>query len=173
VLVRRELPGDVAGIRAVHVAAFGDSGEPARVPVEAGLVDALRASGAWVPELSLVADRAGEIVGHVACSRASIGAHRALGLGPLGVLPRYHGTGVGSALMHAVLGAADALGEPVVVLLGHARYYPRFGFRPAREYGITPPVAEWGEEHFQARVLTAWEPGMRGAFEYAAPFRDL
>lgn len=172
VLVRRELPGDVAGIRAVHVAAFADPEEPARVAVEAGLVEALRASGAWVPELSLVVDWGGEIVGHVVCSRARVGAYRALGLGPLGVLPRCQGTGVGTALMHAVLGAADALGEAVVVLLGHAGYYPRFGFRPAVEYGITPPVAEWGE-HFQARLLTAYEPGMRGTFEYAAPFREL
>ncbi len=74
--------------------------------------------------------------------------------------------------MHAVLGAADALGEPVVVLLGHTDYYPRFGFRPAAELGIEPPVAEWGA-HFQARPLSAYDPGLRGPFRYAAPFDDL
>jgi putative acetyltransferase len=77
--------------------------------------------------------------------------------------------GVGAALMHAVLGAADAVGEPVVVLLGDPAYYGRFGFRPAAELGIEPPVAGWAP-HFQARPLHAWLPGMGGAFAYADPF---
>jgi putative acetyltransferase len=71
-----------------------------------------------------------------------------------------------------VLGAADALAEPMVVLLGHTDYYPRFGFRPARELGIMPPVAEWGP-HFQVRTLTSYEPALRGDFVYAEPFRSL
>jgi putative acetyltransferase len=74
--------------------------------------------------------------------------------------------------MHAVLGAADALDEPVVVLLGHTEYYPRFGFRPADELGITPSVAEWGS-HLQARTLTAYQPDLRGMFRYAQAFSDL
>jgi putative acetyltransferase len=77
--------------------------------------------------------------------------------------------GVGTALMHAVLGAADALGEPLVVLLGSTGYYPRFGFRLAAEYGITPQRPEWAE-HFQARALTAYDPAARGEFAYAEPF---
>ncbi|HTR95535.1 MAG TPA: hypothetical protein VMI73_27700 [Trebonia sp.] len=71
--------------------------------------------------------------------------------------------------MHAVLGAADALGEPLVVLLGSTEYYPRFGFRPAREYGITPQRPEW-EPHFQVRTLAAYDPSLRGAFAYPEPF---
>ena len=71
-----------------------------------------------------------------------------------------------------VLGAADALGEPVVALLGHTEYYPRFGFRPAEELGITAPVAEWGP-HFQVRALSSHEPDLRGEFRYAQPFSDL
>ena len=74
--------------------------------------------------------------------------------------------------MHAVLGAADALGEPVVVLLGHRDYYPRFGFRPAADLGIAPPVAEWAP-HFQARALSAYDPDLRGTFRYAAAFNAL
>jgi len=74
--------------------------------------------------------------------------------------------------MHAVLGAADALDEPLVALLGSTRYYPRFGFRLASEYGIMPTVREW-EPHFQVRTLTSFQPGMRGPFAYAEPFDRL
>ena len=68
-----------------------------------------------------------------------------------------------------MLGAADALDEPLVVLLGDPRYYSRFGFRLAEEYGITPPVPDW-RPHFQARPLTAFTPTLRGQFTYAEPF---
>jgi putative acetyltransferase len=167
-IVRRELAGDVAVIRAVTAAAFGRAGED--VPVEAPLVDWLRASPAWIPELSLVAAGPdGGVAGHVVCTRGTVGAAAVLALGPLSVRPDLQRRGVGKALVHAVLGAADALGEPLVALLGSTRYYPRFGFRLASEYGIVPQRPEW-EEHFQVRTLTAYDPAVRGQFAYAEPF---
>ncbi|GAA0933206.1 N-acetyltransferase [Pseudonocardia zijingensis] len=172
-LVRRELPGDARAVAAVHADAFAPM-YPGATPVEPGLVDALRADEAWLPPLSLVAEVDGEVVGHVCVTRATLGpdALPALGLGPLGVRERLEGRGVGSALVHAVLGAADALDEGVVVLLGHPDYYPRFGFRPAAELDIHPEVAEWAP-HFQARPLTAYHERLRGTFRYAAPFGEL
>ncbi|MGB3441591.1 MAG: N-acetyltransferase [Actinophytocola sp.] len=164
-LVRRERATDVPAIAEIHRAAF--KGE-----VEARLVTALRASDAWLPPLSLVAELAGRVVGHVVCTRAHVGAVPALGLGPLGVDPAVQKAGVGGALMHAVLGAADAMDEPIVVLLGHTGYYPRFGFEPATTFGITPPAPEWGD-HFQARPLSTYDPKTRGPFAYAGPFNDL
>jgi putative acetyltransferase len=173
VLVRRETPADIPSIHAVHAAAFAGMYAPDTTPPEAGLVGALRSCDGWLPELSLVAEGVdGAVIGHVVCTRASVGTRPVLGLGPLGVLPAFQRRGVGHALMHAVLGAADALGEPLVVLLGHPDYYPLFGFRPASEYGVTPPVPEWAP-HFQARPLTTYTPGLRGPFTYAAPFNDL
>jgi putative acetyltransferase len=71
--------------------------------------------------------------------------------------------------MHAVLGAADALDEPLVALLGSPAYYPRFGFRLASEYGITPQEPQW-VPHFQVRTLTAYDSGLRGPFVYPEPF---
>jgi putative acetyltransferase len=173
VLIRCEIPADIQAIRIVHAAAFAGPDTTERMPAEVGLVDALRASDAWLPTLSLVAAGPdGDLIGHVVCTRGRVESRPALGLGPLGVHPAAQGRGVGSALMHAVLGAADALGEPLVVLLGHTDYYPRFGFRPAVEYGVTPPEPAWGA-HFQARPLTAYDPSIRGQFAYAQPFNDL
>jgi putative acetyltransferase len=165
VLVRREQTTDIPGIGEIHRAAF--AGE-----LEAGLVTALRASDAWLPPLSLVAEVDDRVVGHVVCTRAHVGDVPVLGLGPLGVAPAVQKSGIGSALMHAVLGAADAMDEPVVVLLGHTDYYPRFGFAPAGRFGITPPNPEWGD-HFQARPLSTYDSRIRGPFAYAAPFTDL
>jgi putative acetyltransferase len=80
-----------------------------------------------------------------------------LALGPLSVRPDSQRRGVGSALMHAVLGAGDALDEPLVALLGSPVYYRRFGFRLSDEYGIAPPVPEW-RPHFQVRALSGYQP---------------
>ena len=194
VLIRRERAGDVDAIRDVHLAAFAtvrdrdepvaaeDEAAPPPDPVEARLVDELRAdTAAWLPALSLVAeDGEGEVVGHVVCTRATLGDPGGpgeelpvLGLGPLGVLPERQKQGVGLALMHAVLGAADALGEPLVALLGEPAYYSRFGFVTAADVGVVPPVEAWGR-YFQVRTLAAYDAGRhRGAFAYAAPFDRL
>ncbi|GAA0465120.1 N-acetyltransferase [Actinoplanes capillaceus] len=176
-IIRRETAADVGAIRAVTAAAFArphfreplpDGVEPDEAP----LVGRLRADEGWLPALSLVAVVDGAVVGHVVCTRGRVGAAPALGLGPVSVHPDHQRRGVGSALMHAVLGAAEALDEPLVVLLGDPAYYSRFGFRPAADHGIEPPVAEWAP-HFQARPLSAHDPSVRGVFTYAAPFNDL
>jgi putative acetyltransferase len=169
VLIRREAAGDAAAIHAVTAAAFSKPGEVGP-PAEATLVDELRADGAWLPPLSLVAvDGAGAVMGHVVCTRGHAGQAPVLALGPLSVRPDSQRRGVGSALMHAVLGAGDALGEPLVALLGSPAYYRRFGFRLSDEYGIAPPVPRW-QPHFQVRALSAYRPEVRGMFAYPEPF---
>jgi len=171
-LVRPERPGDEPAIAASLREAFTRPDVPENEVVEAKLVDDLRAGEEWLPRLALVAEVDGVVVGHVVCSRAWVEAFPALGLGPLGVLPGWQRRGVGRALMHSVLGAADALGEPLVVLLGNPRYYGRFGFVPASTLGIVAPEPAWGD-HFQARPLAAYDSGLRGRFRYAAAFGGL
>jgi putative acetyltransferase len=161
VLIRREGPGDAAVIREITAAAFAR-------PAEAALVDELRESQAWIPALSMVAEESG-VIGHVLCTRGHVGGAPVLALGPLSVRPDRQRAGVGSALMHAVLGAGDALGEPLVALLGDPGYYGRFGFRLSEEYQISPPVAGW-RPHFQVRLLTGYRREVRGTFRYAEPF---
>lgn len=158
-LIRRETPADIDAIRDVTNLAFKNG-------PEALLIDWLREDEGWIPELSLVADG---VVGHVVGTRGYIGDFPAIGIGPVSVRPDHQRSGVGSALMHAVLGAAEARGELAVILLGSPEYYSRFGFRLASEFGITPPVAEWAP-HFQARLFG---PAPAGAFRYAEPFNRL
>ena len=164
VLIRRERPSDADTIRALQRAAFAPSEHD-----HGRLVDELRADGDAVAALSLVAEVDGVVVGHVVCSYGQVDGRRCLGLGPIGVLPEHQGHGVGSALMDAVIAAADGLGEPAIVLLGHASYYPRFGFEPAADHGITPPE-EWGRDVFMVRRLSAWDGRLRGTFRFAPAF---
>jgi putative acetyltransferase len=170
VFLRRELPRDHDDVFALHAAAFARPGE-ATAP-EAVLVAALRTDGDIVPELSIVAEHDNDIVGHVVCSRATVDGQPSLGLGPLGVCPDRQRQGVGQALMHAVLAAADALGAPGVFLLGDPAYYRRFGFELAQRAGVQPPQPQW-REHFQVRRLTTWNDSVRGTFHYAPAFTRL
>jgi putative acetyltransferase len=171
VLIRRETPADVPAVRTVTAAAFVRP--ETQVPVEVTLLDELRTCDGWLPELSLVAlgDK-DEVVGHVVCSRGHVGTAPAVGLGPLSVHPDHQRRGVGLALVHTVLGAADALGEPFVALLGSPSYYGRYGFRTSTDYGITAPDPSWGE-YFQVRALSAHDAALRGVFTYAEPFERV
>lgn len=176
-IIRRERPEDIEAIGAVTAAAFRNA-ERSAPPVEEGgdpgevtLVSWLRDDAGWLPELSMVAVEDDVVVGHVVATRAHVDDQPALGLGPLSVLPDRQGAGVGAALMHAVLGAADALGEPLVGLLGEPTYYRRFGFGPAEPMGVVPPDPAWGE-YFQVRTLTRYS-GATGRFRYAGPFDRL
>jgi len=169
-ILRREQPGDDAAVAAVHTAAFSRP-DTDDVP-EARLVDDLRQDGSIIPGLSIVATHDDQVIGHVVCSRGRAGDHPCLGLGPIGVLPSHQRHGVGLALMHGVLAAADAMNEPAVLLLGEPGYYRRFGFVLAQPLGLLPPDPGWAE-HFQVRPLTAWDGSLRGTFRYATAFDRL
>ena len=159
VTVRHEGPGDPASIYSVNVRAFGQ-------PAEAELVSALRERGQIT--LSLVAVREGRIVGHILFSPVTIESdneiYPAVGLGPMAVLPELQRQGIGSLLIKAGLEECRQVGHERVVVLGHAEYYPRFGFIPASQYGVqceydVPDevfmALELREEAFQGKAGTA------------------
>jgi putative acetyltransferase len=130
VRVRPETGADVAAIRSVNEAAFES-------PAEADIVEALRARR--VELVSLVAEVKGSIVGHILFSPVSPAADSRLklvGLGPMAVLPRHQRRGVGSQLVREGLSHCKRLGAHAVVVVGHPRFYPRFGFAPASRYGL-------------------------------------
>lgn len=126
--LREERRGDEAAIRAVNDQAFGQE-------LEGRIVDALRANGA--AKLSLVAIREDQIIGHIMYSPATIdGKIEGAALGPMAVLPAAQGQGIGSRLMEFGNSRLKERGCPFIIVLGHAEFYPRFGFRPASGTGI-------------------------------------
>jgi putative acetyltransferase len=174
VVVREQQSDDYEAIRRVYAEAFLRPGfrpppSSGAVPLEVALFEALWEAGDVIPELSFTALTDGAVVGHVTASRASVAGAPVVAVGPIGVRPEHQGSGIGSALMRALLAAADAAGVPLIGLLGAPRYYGRFGFRPASELGVISPEPEWGDA-FQALPLTAYTESVAGRFEYAPAF---
>jgi putative acetyltransferase len=172
--IRVEEPGDREAVRRVNEAAF-------ETATEADLVDALRDGGDAVPELCLVAVEGGEVVGHICFSRARLveGAGAGAGAGaepeilalaPMAVLPARQNDGIGSELVREGLLRAEETRFPLVVVLGHPDYYPRFGFDPASAYGVACPYEGVPPEAWMAYTLPSYEPGTSGTVAYAPPF---
>lgn len=136
---------------------------------EAELVERIWRVPGYVPDLDLVAVEpgTGEVVGHVLHSHGDLDSQPVLGLAPLAVAPGHQRRGVGGALLQAAIARADAAGEPLIVLLGHPSYYPRFGFERARPLGIEPPIDMDDDAPWMARRLTAYDPSIRGRYRYA------
>jgi len=148
--IRSERRGDIPAIRSVQTRAFAKD-------QEANIVDALRSNGAVT--LSLVATWDDQVVGHILYSPAEIGHVIGAGLAPVGVLPERQRQGIGSRLIEEGTRRLKAAGCPFIVVLGHADYYPRFGFRPARPLGIT---CEWDVPDDVFLVLMLEPESMRG-----------
>jgi putative acetyltransferase len=161
VIVRPETAADHDAIRKVNDEAFGGT-------LEARLVDAIRESNRFVPELSLVAVSEGQTHGHVISSYVDVepGARRVLQVGPLAVLPSQQRRGIGSALMEETIRIADARGEPLLLIEGNPKYYERFGFTRADAVGFEPAHEAHGPQYFMIRPLARYDPGFRGRAIY-------
>lgn len=162
--IRVERPDDVDAIATVVAAAFGS-------PFEAQMVADIRASGDFVPELSLVAEHDGEIVGHVLVSSVALhdgdNHHRVPCLSPLAVVSTHERQGIGSALVRDVVARVDALGEPFVVLEGSPAYYGRLGFEYSVPFGVHITLPDWAPpEAAQISRLSHYDPAIRGLVVY-------
>ncbi len=170
VVVRPLADGEWDAMRDVGVRAFGDE-------TIGGLLDELRASWAWIPELAFVAELDGRIVGQVLYTTAILDAPDrlidVLVLSPLGVLPELHGQGIGDALVRQSLARLDGRPEPYVFLEGSPRYYPRFGFRPGGDFGVRKPSDRIPDAAFQTIPLATHEPSMTGTLVYPDVFWRL
>ncbi|MER5700454.1 N-acetyltransferase [Micromonospora sp. NPDC002296] len=152
--LRPEGPADTGPVRRVLAAAFARP--DVSTPPEVGLVDELRDTDAWVPELAMVAEYGGEVVGYALLTRVRVGAEDgavpALVLGPVAVAPHRQRVGHGTAVVQAALDAATELDERLVVVLGDPAFYRRFGFTRADRMGLTSPWSGLGDP-WQALVL--------------------
>jgi putative acetyltransferase len=163
VIIRAETAPDQSMIWQVNEAAFGSA-------EEADLVGALRTQG--VVLLSVVAELDRQVVGHILFSRMSIEtpteAIAAVALAPMAVLPRYQRQGIGGRLIRYGLDALRALGERIVIVVGHPAYYPRFGFSTEQARSLESPFPP---DAFMALELS---PGaldrIRGRVRYPQPF---
>jgi len=130
--IREECHDDIAAVRDLNRQAFGQD-------QESNIVDVLRANEAAL--LSLVATVDDRVVGHIMYSPAVVGDNiTGAALGPMAVLPEYQRQRIGSKLIKAGNRKLKDAGCPFIVVVGHADYYPRFGFRPASKYRIK---CEW------------------------------
>lgn len=165
--IRREAAGDAEEIYRVVKSAFEHAEH--RDGNEQELVAALRESAAFVPELSLVAEMDGRIVGHILFTKIEIGGHTELALAPLSVLPQYQRQGVGTALMREGHRIAKTLGYHYSVVLGSETYYPRAGYAPAKCFGIEAPF-EVLDENFMALKLADDAEKIYGTVIYPKEF---
>lgn len=132
------------------------------------LVQRLRnnSQGAFVPELSLVAEAEGQggktiLVGHILLTKIQIvldgnnsRTYESLALAPVSVLPSHQRRGIGGKLIRHAHSVAKSLGYQSVVLLGHDQYYPKFGYRQCQEFGFFLPFEGIPPENCMAIELT-------------------
>jgi putative acetyltransferase len=163
-LIRNELPSDKAAVHALNSLAF-------ERPAEADLVVALHQAGRAV--IALVAEHDGAVVGHILFSPVSLEGRsdrRGLGLAPMAVHPEHQRRGIGGRLIEAGLAEARGAGFDFAVVLGHAAYYPRFGFEPASRFRLRSEYAVPDEVFMALELRSGALEGVEGLVRYAPEF---
>jgi putative acetyltransferase len=161
-MIRPESEGDIDAVRAVLASAFPTQ-------TEAKLVDDLRAAGDLV--LALVADQGG-VIGHAAFSRLALDQPdlRATALGPIGVMPARQRQGIGSALVREGLSRLSQTGEDLVLVLGEASFYERFGFNRKATLALHTP---YDGPYLLAKALSERGSNAHGTVCYPPAFAAL
>jgi putative acetyltransferase len=166
--IRPEQPEDYPAVFLVNERAFGTS-------AEARLVDSVRP--VVRPFISLVAALEDKVVGHILFTSVVIEgdtkAWKAMALGPMSVLPEHQNQGIGSRLVFAGLEACRQINEPVVFVLGHPGFYPRFGFQPAAGKGLRYKHPDFDPYFMVAELVQGALNGMSGLVKYHSEFDKL
>lgn len=173
-IIRMERPGDYSAILQLTYKAFLTLEYPGRRRIdEHYLVHLLQGSPFVVPALCLVAEQDSEIVGHILYTKGEIlrpdgAAMDALAFGPLSVLPERHRQGIGSALVRTSLDKAREMGHGAVLITGVPAYYPKLGFKRAREHGMTLPDGSAGDAFMAYELMPGYLSG-GGVFRFLPP----
>jgi predicted N-acetyltransferase YhbS len=146
--IRLESAEDYVAVERLTLAAFKtftfhDGSRPPYTD-EHYLVHIMRDVSTFVPELDFVGEMNDEVVANIMYTKSKVvrpdgSALETLTFGPVSVKPELHGNGLGAEIIRHSLKRAHELGYGAVIILGHPRYYPRFGFKPASDYGLTLP----------------------------------
>ena len=165
VTIRDETPNDGPSIREVNDQAFGQ-------PLEGRLVEMLREHEGVL--LSLVAVAEERVVGHILFSPVTLTTDIAevsgAGLGPMSVRPEFQRMGVGSKLVRSGIERIRQRGFPFIVVLGHAEYYPLFGFERASEYGVS---CQWEVPDEAFMIMPVTDRPLPGLVRYRAEFMNV
>ncbi len=169
--IRKEKNEDYVDVYAINTAAFEQENE-------AKLVDLLRNSNAFIPGLSLVATVDRRIVGHILFTKIDIiaedgQAYTSLALAPMAVVPDCQKQGIGGELIQSGLDKARALGYRSVIVLGHEKYYPKFGFVPADQWRIKPPFDVPANVFMAIELVPDGLKNISGTVRYAKPFEKV
>ncbi|MFC4356264.1 GNAT family N-acetyltransferase [Chryseomicrobium palamuruense] len=172
--IREERTTDYESTEAIVEEAF--RGEEFSDQQEHHLVRRIRQSAEFIPELSLVAETEGNLVGHILLSKVQIVGDteewESLALAPVSISPAYQKQGIGGALIQEAMKRAKNLGFSSIVLLGHPAYYPKFGFVPASRFGVQSPFRV-GDAYFMAVELEKDAlSNVRGTVKYPATFDE-
>lgn len=167
--IRPETKKDFSKITQVNDFAFGQKNE-------GRLIERLRQTEKYIPELSLVAELDDEIIGHILfypiTIHSDISKFLSISLGPMAVAPVHQRKGIGSQLVIEGLEAAKKLGHRSVIVVGHPEYYPKFGFKRASQWNIKVPF-EVPDDAFLAMELAEGElEGKSGTVEYPKEFNE-
>jgi putative acetyltransferase len=166
--IRCETPSDYPAIGEVNKLAFGRKNE-------AQLIEEIRGSEFYIPELALVADIDHVVVGHILFSYIDLVDEvtlKVLGLAPIAVHPSFQKRGIGSMLVQAGLAKAKSRKEDIVIVLGHPNFYARFGFEPSVKYGIVSPFPV-PEDVFMVKQLQSCQGKYSGKVVYPPAFYSV
>ena len=172
--IRQENTSDYKTVFKVIEGAFKN--EPLSDLKEQILVDKLRKSSAFIPELSLVAEFNDEIVGHILLTKIKIINNNrsldSLALAPVSVKPEFQNRGFGGKLILESHKIARELGFQSIVLLGHENYYPKFGYELASKYNIKIPFDAPDENCMIIELTENGLKGVSGTVQYSREFYE-
>ena len=169
--IRQETRNDYSDVYNLNKLAFEED-------EEARLVDLLRKSSAFIPELSLVAVIEDNIVGHILFTKIKIidnkgNENESLALAPMAVSPNYQKSGIGGQLIKKGLDKAREMNFKSVIVLGHEKYYPKFGFEPTTKWGITSPYDIPTNVFMGIELVDDGLKNISGLVKYAKEFGEI